>query len=42
MAVLTTLYANRNFKDGDFKLTDFLPHERVREVTLEEAMEAWV
>jgi hypothetical protein len=42
VALLTTIYANRISKDGGFKLADFLPHERVREVSLEEAMEAWV
>ncbi|WP_446731123.1 phage tail assembly protein T [Pseudomonas sp. CFBP 8772] len=42
VALLTTIYANRISKDGGFKLADFLPHERAREVSLEEAMEAWV
>lgn len=41
VAVLTTIYANRISKDGDFKLSDFLPHEAARELTLEEALEAW-
>ncbi|RAU43430.1 hypothetical protein DBY65_023070 [Pseudomonas sp. RIT412] len=41
VALLTTIYANRISKDSDFKLSDFLPHEASRELSLEEAMEAW-
>lgn len=41
VAVLTSMYANRISKDGGFKYTDFLPHEREREVSLDEAMESW-
>jgi len=41
VAVLTAIYANRITKDGGFKYSDFLPHERAREVSLDEAMEAW-
>ena len=42
MALLSAIYANRITKDGGFKLSDFLPHERERTVGLTEAMETWV
>lgn len=41
VALLSTLYANRNSKDGGFKVTDFVPHERERVISLGEAMEVW-
>ncbi|MFJ4589061.1 hypothetical protein ACIP1Z_17445 [Pseudomonas moraviensis] len=41
VALLSAIYANRHSKDGGFKITDFIPHERERELGLDEAMEAW-
>nr|WP_279306987.1 hypothetical protein [Marinobacter sp. BGYM27] len=44
-ALLATLYANRNSKNGDFKLSDFMPHDHEHpddmELTIEEAMATW-
>lgn len=40
-ALLATLYANRNSKDGGHKLHDFMPHEPEPVLTLEEAMKSW-
>ncbi|VVN83792.1 hypothetical protein [Pseudomonas fluorescens] len=41
LAVLSSMYANRISKDGGFKLTDFIPHEGDRALSLEEAMKVW-
>lgn len=41
LAVLSAMYANKISKDGGFKMTDFIPHEGVRALSLEEAMKAW-
>ena len=41
VAVLSAIYANRISKDGGFTAANFIPHERSREVSLDEAMEAW-
>lgn len=40
-ALLATLYANRNSKDGGYKLHDFMPHEQEKELTLDQAMKEW-
>lgn len=41
LAVLSAMYANKISKDGGFKLTDFIPHEGNRALSLAEAMKAW-
>jgi len=40
-ALLATLYANSNSKNGGFKVHDFMPHEDEPEVPLEVAMKEW-
>ncbi|MHC5351694.1 phage tail assembly protein T [Metapseudomonas furukawaii] len=40
-ALLATLYANANSKQGGFRLYDFMPHEEEPPLTLERAMEKW-
>lgn len=41
LAVLSAMYANRITKDGGFKSSDFIPHEKDRPLSLDEAMKAW-
>jgi len=40
-ALLATLYANTHAKDGGYTIYDFMPHESVPALTLEEAMKTW-
>ncbi len=42
VALLATLYANSHFKDGGYKIYDFMPHDSEPPVSLEQAMESWV
>ncbi|MDD2054170.1 hypothetical protein NPS46_16595 [Pseudomonas putida] len=41
MALLATIYANANTKDGGYKISDFMPHDAEKPLTLEQAMAAW-
>ncbi|MDU8501001.1 hypothetical protein [Pseudomonas amygdali] len=40
-ALLAMLYANVNYKDGPYKVFDFMPHEVEPPISLEQAMESW-
>lgn len=40
-ALLATLYANANAKDGGYRIYDFMPHEDEPPPTLEQAMDTW-
>ena len=40
-ALLATLYANANSKNGGYTIYDFMPHEDEPVLTLEEAMGSW-
>ncbi|WP_435368237.1 hypothetical protein [Pseudomonas alliivorans] len=40
-AQLAMLYANINYKDGPYKVFDFMPHEVEPPISLERAMESW-
>ena len=41
-ALLATLYANNNSKNGGYRIYDFAPHEVEPPVSLEQAMENWI
>lgn len=41
VALLATIYANANTKDGGYKISDFMPHDAEKPLTLEQAMAAW-
>ncbi|WP_423152187.1 hypothetical protein [Pseudomonas viridiflava] len=40
-AQLAMLYANVNYKDGPYKVFDFMPHQVEPLISLERAMESW-
>lgn len=42
-ALLATIYSNRHLKQGvqAFKLTDFMPNEQERAISLQDAMKTW-
>ncbi|WP_438287525.1 phage tail assembly protein T [Pseudomonas syringae] len=40
-AMLAMMYANVNYKDGPYKIFDFMPHEVEQPISLEQAMESW-
>ena len=40
-AMLATLYANTNSKNGGFKIYDFMPHDSEQPLSLEQAMASW-
>ncbi|WP_032705873.1 phage tail assembly protein T [Pseudomonas syringae] len=40
-ALLAMMYANVNYKDGPYRMFDFMPHEAEQPISLEQAMESW-
>ncbi|WP_181007025.1 hypothetical protein [Pseudomonas syringae] len=40
-ALLAMMYANVNYKDGPYKIFDFMAHEAEQPISLEQAMESW-
>jgi len=41
VATLSAIYANQHSKEKSFRAADFIPHEREREIGLEQALEEW-
>lgn len=41
LAILSTMFANANTKNGGYKFYDFAPHHEEPPITLEQAMREW-